>query len=76
MLHDRRDLKAELEREEVNEWQIAPQHAGILIVEQVRRQPASDLAQPIHDLVTNRDTTLANALYDWKPPTGWVRFRQ
>lgn len=59
-----------------NEWQIAPQHAGILIVEQVRRQPVSDLAQPIHDLVTNRDTTLANALYDWKPATGWVRFRQ
>jgi hypothetical protein len=58
-----------------NEWNVPLQHAGILIVEQVRGQLLSELARLIHDFVDNRDATFTNTLHDWKPKTGWVRFR-
>ena len=59
-----------------NEWHVALQHAGILIIEQVRGRSVSNLAQLIHNFVTDRGLTLANALYDWKPKAGWTPFQQ
>lgn len=59
-----------------NEWRVPRQHAGIIVVEQVRGQPTADLARIIHTFVTSSDVMLANALYDWKPTVGWAPFRQ
>ena len=55
-------------------WQVSPQHAGILVLEPVPGQTASDVAELIQDIVTRHDVMLANARYDWGPMSGWVRF--
>ncbi|HEX5501435.1 MAG TPA: hypothetical protein VFW96_02355, partial [Thermomicrobiales bacterium] len=59
-----------------SEWRVRQQHAGIVIVEQVRGQPIAELARILHAFVTSNNVVLANALYEWKPPTGWAQFRQ
>jgi hypothetical protein len=55
-------------------WRVSPQHAGILVLEPVPGQTAADVAELIQDIVTRRDVSLPNALYDWGLVTGWVRF--
>lgn len=55
-------------------WHVSPQHAGILVLEPVPNQTAADVADLIQDIVARRDVSLINALYDWGPNTGWVRF--
>ena len=57
-------------------WHTPQHHSGILIVEQMRWRAVADLAQLIHNFVTDSDVMFANTLYDWKPTTGWVRYRQ
>lgn len=57
-------------------WHSPRQHSGILIVEQLRWRSLTDLARLIHDFVTDSDVDLANALFDWRPATGWGRYRR
>jgi Domain of unknown function (DUF5615) len=58
-----------------SEWRVAQLHGGILIIEQMRWRSLTDLARIIHDFVSDSDVALANALFDWKPLTGWIRYR-
>jgi len=55
-------------------WRVSRSHAGILVLEQIPDQPVADLARLIDAIVNDPATTLTNALYDWKPGTGWTRF--
>jgi len=55
-------------------WGVRPTHAGILVLEQVPGMPIEDLGRLVHDLVTDPKRSLATALYNWRPATGWVRF--
>ena len=54
-------------------WSVSRRHAGILVLEQVIAQPVAELAALIHALGEDPATSLVNALYDWKPTTGWRR---
>jgi hypothetical protein len=47
-----------------NEWGSAHPHAGILVLEQMRWRSLADLAQVIHDFVSEREEELAGMLFD------------
>ncbi|MGH2532464.1 MAG: DUF5615 family PIN-like protein [Thermomicrobiales bacterium] len=55
-------------------WKVPYRHAGIIVLEQLPRHPAAEIADLIHGLVVDAETSLANALYDWRQATGWRRF--
>lgn len=75
--HNRRDFKLLQMAWQLwtNEWQVSFQHAGILVLEQAGSHTTATLTDAIQELLTDPTTVLSNALYDWRPTTGWMRFQ-
>ena len=55
-------------------WGVRPTHAGIIVLEQVPGLAATDLGRLVHELISESARTVTNALFDWRPATGWQRF--
>lgn len=55
-------------------WGVRPRHAGIIVIQLYADQSFSEIAENISNLLTDPDSSLDTALYDWRRSTGWVRF--
>lgn len=57
-------------------WGARNPHAGIVIIEQLRRPALDDFAALLDAFIGEQGREIANTLYDWKPSRGWTTYRQ